>query len=323
MERLKSLLCGVVALCFATVVVAQSREVVVECDWGKISGTIDMPTEGANTALLLVAGSGPTDRYGNSAAGLSTYSYKMLGEALAERGIAVMRYDKRAIGLSPIPAEDVPNLVFDDYIDDARACVEFLRSEGFERVVVAGHSEGGLIALALAAEEKCCLDGVVLLCAPGFNMAEILNYQLSQQLVPAYMGLMVKSTNIINSLKEGRMVALEDIPNELISLFHPTIQPFLISNMRYEPAELAAKCRVPMLVVSGGRDIQVSVANGKRIHEAQPSAQHVLFEDMTHVLKDANTSDRVQQLMSVYTNANQSITEGVAPTIEEFVNNIK
>ena len=65
------------------------------------------------------------------------------------------------------------------------------------------------------------------------------------------------------------------------------------------------------------------MANGKRIHEAQPLAQHVLFEDMTHVLKDANTSDRVQQLMSVYTNANQSITEGVAPTIEEFVNNIK
>jgi alpha-beta hydrolase superfamily lysophospholipase len=247
----------------------------------------------------------------------------MLGESLVEGGYAVMRYDKRGIGGSPIPAEDIPSLVFEDFIDDARACVEFLRAEGFARVIVAGHSEGGLIALQLAAEEACCLDGAVLLCAPGYNMAEILNYQLSQQLVPAYMGLMVKSTAIINSLKAGRMVAQEDIPAELMSLFHPTVQPFLISNMRYEPTELAAKCRVPMLIVSGGRDIQVSVSNGERLHGANPAAEHRTFENMTHVLKDADTSDRIAQLMGTYTNANLALTEALAPTILEFLNNIK
>ena len=302
---------------------AQQREVVVECEWGNISATIDMPEEGSDTAVLIVAGSGPTDRNGNSGAGLNTYSYKMLGETLAHSGYAVMRYDKRGIGGSPIPAEDIPNLVFEDYIDDARTCAKFLRAEGFERVIVAGHSEGGLIALQLAAEEACCLDGVVLLCAPGYNMAEILNFQLSQQLVPAYMGLMVKSTAIINSLKAGRMVAQEDIPAELMSLFHPTVQPFIISNMRYEPTELAAKCRVPMLIVSGGRDIQVSVSNGERLHGANPAAEHRIFENMTHVLKDADTSDRMMQVMSIYTNANLAITEALAPAIVEFINNIK
>lgn len=302
---------------------AQQRDVVVECDWGNISATIDMPEEGSDTAVLIVAGSGPTDRNGNSGAGLNTFCYKMLGEALTESGYAVMRYDKRAIGLSPIPAEDVPNLVFEDFIDDARTCGEYLRKEGFERVIVAGHSEGGLIALALAAEAECCLDGVVLLCAPGYNMAEILNFQLSQQLVPAYMGLMVKSTAIINSLKAGRMVAEEDIPSELIGLFHPTVQPFLISNMRYEPTELAAKCRVPMLIVSGGRDVQVSVSNGERIHNANPASEHRIFENMTHVLKDADTSDRIAQVMGIYTNANLAITETLAPAILEFLNNIK
>lgn len=302
---------------------AQQREVIVECEWGNISATIDMPDAGSNTAVLIVAGSGPTDRNGNSGAGLNTYSYKMLGETLAHSGYAVMRYDKRGIGGSPIPAEDIPSLVFEDYIDDARACAKFLRAEGFERVIVAGHSEGGLIALQLAAEEACCLDGVVLLCAPGYNMAEILNFQLSQQLVPAYMGLMVKSTAIINSLKAGRMVAQEDIPAELMSLFHPTVQPFIISNMRYEPTELAAKCRVPMLIVSGGRDIQVSVSNGERLHGANPAAEHRIFENMTHVLKDADTSDRMMQVMSIYTNANLAITEALAPAIVEFINNIK
>ena len=315
------LLCGVFML-LAMTLSAQQREVVVECEWGTISATIDMPAKGSDTAVLVVAGSGPTDRNGNSAAGLNTFCYKMLGEALAESGYAVMRYDKRAIGGSPIPAEDVPNLVFEDYIDDARTCVEYLRAEGFERVIVAGHSEGGLIALQLATEE-CCLDGVVLLCAPGYNMAEILNFQLSQQLVPAYMGLMIKSRQIIDRLKAGEMVAIEDIPAELMSLFHPTVQPFLISNMQYEPVELAAKCRVPMLIVTGGRDVQVSVSNGKRLHEANPTAQHCTFENMTHVLKDADTSDRVMQIMSIYTNANLALTEELAPTIVEFINNIK
>lgn len=316
------LLCGVF-MSLGLTVSAQQREVVVECEWGSISATIDMPEEGGDTAVLIVAGSGPTDRNGNSGAGLNTYSYKMLGETLAHSGYAVMRYDKRGIGGSPIPAEDIPSLVFEDYIDDARACANFLRAEGFERVIVAGHSEGGLIALQLAAEEACCLDGVVLLCAPGYNMAEILNFQLSQQLVPAYMGLMVKSTAIINSLKAGRMVAQEDIPAELMSLFHPTVQPFIISNMRYEPTELAAKCRVPMLIVSGGRDIQVSVSNGERLHGANPAAEHRMFENMTHVLKDADTSDRMMQIMSIYTNANLAITEALAPAIVEFINNIK
>ena len=322
MRIIKALLCGVF-MSLGLTVSAQQREVVVECEWGNISATIDMPEEGSDTAVLIVAGSGPTDRNGNSGAGLNTYSYKMLGETLAHSGYAVMRYDKRGIGGSPIPAEDIPSLVFEDYIDDARACANFLRAEGFERVIVAGHSEGGLIALQLAAEEACCLDGVVLLCAPGYNMAEILNFQLSQQLVPAYMGLMVKSTAIINSLKAGRMVAQEDIPAELMSLFHPTVQPFIISNMRYEPTELAAKCRVPMLIVSGGRDIQVSVSNGERLHGANPAAEHRMFENMTHVLKDADTSDRMMQVMSIYTNANLAITEALAPAIVEFINNIK
>ena len=312
-----------VAAVVATAAVAQSRDVTVECAWGKISATIDMPAEGSDTAVLIIAGSGPTDRYGNSGAGLNTYCYKMLGEALAEGGVAVMRYDKRAIGLSPIPAEDVPNLVFEDYIDDARSCVEFLRGEGFERVVVAGHSEGGLIALALAADEGVDLDGVVLLCAPGYNMAEILNYQLSQQLVPAYMGLMVKSRTIISKLKAGQMVAVEEIPSELMSLFHPAVQPFIISNMQYEPAELAARSVAPMLIVSGGRDIQVSASNGNRLKEANPEAEHCVFENMTHVLKDADVSDRVAQLMSIYTNANLPINEGLAQRILEFINSIK
>lgn len=303
------------------VVNAQQRDVEVECEWGSISATIDMPECEASTAVLVVAGSGPTDRYGNSAGGLNTYSYKMLGEGLVKEGFAVMRYDKRAIGLSAYPAEKIPALLLDDYIDDARHCVEFLYAEGFDRVIVAGHSEGGLIALVLASAEDTQVDGVVLLCAAGYPMDEILNYQLSQQLVPAYMGLMMRSTNIIRSLKQGKSVPVEEIPAELMSLFHPSVQPFLINSMQYDPVAYAKQVKRPVLIVSGGRDIQVAPSNGERLAEAMPEAELVVFDNMTHVLKDAETSDRVEQLLSVYSNANLAITEGLVPVIVEFINN--
>lgn len=312
-----------IALLFATaaVAVAQSRDVEVECEWGSISATIDMPERETNTAVLVVAGSGPTDRYGNSAGGLNTYSYKMLGEGLAEEGFAVMRYDKRAIGLSSYPAEKIPALLLDDYIDDARRCVEFLHNEGFERVIIAGHSEGGLIALVLASDEDVKVDGVVLLCAAGCAMDELLMCQLSQQLVPAYMGLMMRSTNILRSLKRGELVPVEEIPAELMSLFHPTVQPFIINSMQYDPVAYAKEVKCPVLIVSGGRDIQVVPSNGVRLAEAMPEAKLVVFDNMTHVLKDADTSDRVEQLLGVYSNANLAITEGLVPAIVNFINN--
>jgi hypothetical protein len=78
-----------------------------------------------------------------------------------------------------------------------------------------------------------------------------------------------------------------------------------------------------MLIVSGGRDVQVSVSNGERIHNANPASEHRIFENMTHVLKDADTSDRMAQLMGIYTNANLAITEGLASAVIEFLNNIK
>lgn len=308
-----------------SVVVAygESREVTIACEWGNISATLDEPTEGSDTAILIVAGSGPTDRYGNSGLGLNTYCYKMLAEELVERGVAVLRYDKRGIARSPMAKEDVPNVVFDDFVEDAVACVEYLRGEGYSRVIVAGHSEGGLIATVMVRDGEDVADGVVLLCAPGFPMDEILMSQLSAQLMPSYVGLMVRSSNIIRTLKSGERVALEDIPEELLSLFHPTVQPFLISNMQYDPAELIKWCVVPVLIVAGGRDIQVSTDNGERLRKALPTAHYALFENMTHVLKDADTSDRMEQIMGIYTNSTLPITAGLADTIYDFVNNLK
>lgn len=310
-----------VAMLFAICsVVAQEREVVIACDWGDISATLSAPAESSDVAVLIIAGSGPTDRNGNSGQGLNSYAYKMLADELVKGGVAVLRYDKRAIGRSTLNDPTIiPNLVFDDFVDDAVRCVDYLRGEGFKKVVVAGHSEGGEIALHLALREDVKVDGLVLLCCPGYSMDQILMAQLSAQLVPQYIGLMATATNIIKSIKRGDSVAVESIPQELLSLFHPSVQPFLCSSMAFDPAELMSRVEQPTLIISGGRDIQVAKDNADRLMAVAKCGEHIHFDQMTHILKSADTNDRIQQLMGIYTNSKLPLTEGLSEAILGFV----
>lgn len=318
---MKRLFLSIIAMVFAICsVVAQEREVTITCDWGDISATLNTPTGGSDTAVLIVAGSGPTDRNGNSGQGLNSYAYKMLSDDLVKGGVAVLRYDKRAIGRSTLnDPTTIPNLVFDDFVDDAVRCIDYLRGEGFKKVVVAGHSEGGEIALHLALREGVEVDSLVLLCCPGYPMDQILSAQLSAQLVPQYIGLMVTATTIMKRIKAGESVPVESIPQELLSLFHPSVQPFLCSSMAFDPAELMSRVEQPALIISGGRDIQVTKDNAERLMAVAKCGEHIHFEQMTHILKSADTSDRIQQLMGVYTNANLALTEGLSEAIVEFV----
>lgn len=298
---------------------AAEREVSIPCTWGNISATLALPDKECSTAVVIVAGSGPTDRNANSGFNLNTYSYKLLSDELVARGCAVLRYDKRGVGQSVMAREEYADVVFDDFVDDAARCVAFLHDEGFERVVVAGHSEGGRIALELGAREGSGVDGLVLLATAGYGIDTILLRQLSAQLMPTYIGLMLRATDIINRLKRGERVAEENIPKELISLFHPNVQSFLISSMVGDPCEVAGRCNCPMLIISGGRDIQVAVDNGEALARAVPDARHIVFERMSHVLKDSASEERMEQLVEVYTNPSLPLTEGLADAIAEFL----
>ena len=300
---------------------AGEEEVTIKCHWGNISATLATPDNGSDTAIVIVAGSGPTDRNGNSSMQLVTNCYQSLSNELVAEGFAVLRYDKRAIGRSPIPTADIPNLILDDYVDDAIQCVDYLHTMGYKRVIIAGHSEGGLIAL-IAANRSVAAKALVLLAAPGYPMDEILHTQLSAQLMPMYAGLLAKSDDIIRRLKAGERVAIEEVPAELMSLYHPTIQPFLINSMQYDPATLAKESTLPMLIITGGNDIQVSVDNGEVIAQNAPNAKHIIFDKMTHVLKDWSSNNQMDQLINVYNNPQRPLTEGLTTTISEFINNL-
>ena len=171
----------------------------------------------------------------------------------------------------------------------------------------------------LALREDAKVDGLVLLCCPGYSMDQILMAQLSAQLVPQYIGLMATATNIIKSIKRGDSVAVESIPQELLSLFHPSVQPFLCSSMAFDPAELMSRVEQPTLIISGGRDIQVAKDNADRLMAVAKCGEHIHFDQMTHILKSADTNDRIQQLMGIYTNSKLPLTEGLSEAILGFV----
>lgn len=297
-------------------------EVSIACSWGKLSATLAEGEQRSDTAILIVAGSGPTDRNGNSSLNLNTYSYKLLSDGLVGEGYAVMRYDKRAIGQSVIPMEAIPNLIFDDYVDDVEAVVGYLRSAGYKRIFIAGHSEGGLIALVVA-NRGVEVDGLILLAAPGYPMDEILRTQLRAQLMPQYMALMLQTDMILRTLKAGERYPDDKIAKELLSLFHSSVQPFLINCMQYDPQQLAATTAKPMLVVCGGHDIQVGRDNGEAIKRAAPDAELRVFENMTHVLKDWPSEERMEQIVNVYVNSQMPLTEGLITTISQFIKTAK
>jgi pimeloyl-ACP methyl ester carboxylesterase len=312
---MKRLFLLMTALLFAASVAAEEPMVLraEKCD---LYGTLAVPESGSRTVALIIAGSGATDRDGNNrAAGLITDCYKQLSDSLVANGYAALRYDKRAIAASASPEITEAELSFDDYINDAVAWADFLAAgERFDRVVLIGHSEGSLIALA-AAKRTDKVAAVISLAGPGEPIDQTLRRQLATQPEP----YKTECYRIIDELKAGRVV--EDAPAELAALFRKSVQPFLISEMRYNPADEARMLRVPLLIVQGTTDIQVETTDAARLFMAQRMARMVMIDDMNHVLKICPTTNPQQQ-MATYMTPSLPITAKLVRAVVDFMGNL-
>jgi pimeloyl-ACP methyl ester carboxylesterase len=264
----------------------------LKTDTGTLRGFIDLPDRpGPWPIVILHAGSGPTDRDGNGPL-TQTNNLKMLGRALAAEGIAVLRIDKRGIAASMFALAREEEATLDGYAKDVLGWVAKLRKDGrFTKLGFIGHSEGALIGLLAAKEAK--FDVFVSLCGMGRTYPELLREQLKANL-PAE--LFRASDKIIAELEAGRSV--KDIPKGLELLFRPSVQPFLISAFKHDPAKLIAEVKCPVLVVSGATDIQVKAADAKRLGDANPKAKLVTVKGMNHVLKAVDATERLAQLPS-------------------------
>ncbi|MTI67554.1 MAG: alpha/beta hydrolase [Firmicutes bacterium] len=256
-----------------------SKEISIKSEDGTLYGTLELPKEKEKyPVILIISGSGPTDRNGNSnIINGKNDSLKLLSEALKHKNIATLRYDKRKIGKSKGFSKKEEEIRFDDFIKDAILWIEKLKKDDrFTSVSVLGHSEGSTIGMITARKAK--VDSYISLCGPGRSLDKILLEQYSKD-PKNYKEVKY----IINKLNEGNLV--KNVSKELLMAFRPSVQPFLISQMKYKPAKEISKLDVPVLIISGSKDLQVSVTDGKLLKKASSLGEYKVIKNMNHVLK--------------------------------------
>lgn len=245
-------------------------------------GTLTLPTKKVKKMpiALFIAGSGPTDRNGNNSGGLKSDAYLLLCQALAEKGIATLRYDKMGAGESKPGQTKLDTWTFDHEVDDAKAWVQFLaKDKKFTKITILGHSLGALVGTLAIQKTGKTVDKFVALCGIGLRGNETLKEQLSAQ--PKFVTDF--STPILDSLSKGLKV--KNVPPYLEVLFRASMQPYIISWFKYEPAEELAKLSIPTLVVQGTNDIQIKVADAQHLVSKSKLAKLVLIEKMNHLFR--------------------------------------
>ena len=286
------------------------KTVILKTSTGDIEGTLMVATPNAkNCVALLIAGSGPTDRDGNNPQ-MKNNSLKMIALALNKEGIASLRYDKRGIAKSQAAGLKEEVLRFDNYVNDAKDWVTFLKKEyKFTNVVIIGHSEGSLIGM-IAAQEKN-VNKYVSLAGAGQPADRIMREQMKSQ-PPA---ISIATNLILDELAAGRTV--ENTPGSLNALFRKSVQPYIISWIKYDPQKEIAKLKIPVLIIQGTTDIQVSTDDANRLAKALPAAKLVIITGMNHILKEAPL-DRQMNILT-YTQPDLPLKKELMETIVPFI----
>lgn len=283
--------------------------IVLKINIDQLFGTLTTPdlTKKYPVALI-IAGSGPTDRNGNNPM-MKNNSLKMLAEALAKNGIASLRYDKRGIGESKDSAISEGGLVFENYIEDAKSWINLLKQDKrFSKVIIIGHSEGSLIGMIAAAKA----DKFVSIAGAGDSADKIIKSQIASKSMKPLEDM---TFPIIDSLKNGNTV--KKVDPMLNSLFRPSIQPYLISWFKYNPQNEIKKLTIPILILQGNKDLQVTVKDAENLAHANTKSDMVIVEKMNHVMKIIEGDQQAN--MESYNNETLPISETLVSKIISFI----
>lgn len=283
---------------------------------GPLKATMLAPADAPRAPIvLIVPGSGPTDRDGNNPLIGKPASLRLLAEGLAANGIASVRIDKRGMFGSKAAITDANRVTIGDYAADVAAWVAAIRKQtGAPCLWVLGHSEGGLVALAGAHAEGVC--GLVLMATPGRPLGEVLREQLTAN--PANAPILPQALPAVDALEAGKTVDVSTFHPALQQLFNPAVQPYFIDLMRYDPAKLIAAAGKPVLIVQGMRDVQIAGKDAEALKAADPAARLVMMPNMNHVLKPVASDDRAATV-ATYGDPNLPLAPGLVEAVAAFV----
>jgi len=303
------------SIALAAVAAAAAVPMTIPGPSGPIAGTFLDAGKGA-PVVLMIPGSGPTNRDGNNPMGVTAAPYRMLAEALAANGISSLRADKRGMFGSKAAIPDANKVTIGDYATDARNWVAALRKQtGASCVWLLGHSEGGLVALS-AAQNPADICGVILVATPGRKLGVVMREQLRAN--PANAPILQPALAALDKLEAGKTVDPATLPAPLQPLFGAQVQGFLIDLLAIDPPALAAKVSLPLLIVQGGRDLQVSTADAQELLQARPKSKLVEPVAMNHVMKDVLGDDRATNL-EAYLNLSLPVDRELVESVAAFV----
>lgn len=275
-------------------------------------GTLLIPEQVENMPLVIfIQGSGPTNRDGNQPM-MKNNGIKKMSRELAKNGIASFRFDKRIFKMNKLRIQE-EDLRFEDFVTDVKSIVEhFAADESYEKIIVAGHSEGSLIGI-LAAQEPG-VDAFISLAGAGRTIDAIVVEQLAKQSKEL-------SENAANAFAEiSEHGSTENYSQYLESIFRPSVQPYVNSWMKYDPALEIALLEIPVLIVGGNRDLQVDTADAEILQIANPSAEVVILEKMNHIFREIN-GDELENTKA-YNEPDRPLHPDLIPTLVEFIKSI-
>lgn len=316
---MKNLILSILAVAvFNLTLIAQEKaynekELNIQISSTEIKGTLLIPSTIKNIPLVIfIAGSGPTDRNGNSGF-LKNNSLKFLAESLVKNNIASYRFDKSIILEAQKEGFKEDSIRFEDEVNEAIEIVNhFKKNKTYSAIYLLGHSQGSLVAILAATKN---VDGLISIAGAGRPIDEVIAEQIGKQ-APF---LKDETTSILSELKKGKMV--DEYNPMLISLFRKSVQPFLISWIKYHPQYEIHKLTIPVLIINGTKDIQVPPSDALLLKEANTEAELVLIENMNHIFKKI-TGDMVENQQS-YTNPNLPVMEELTQAIEKFIHKQK
>lgn len=282
-----------------------------------LSGTLAMPknANGKVPVVLIVPSAGSVDRNGNDpTVDLGANSYRLLAYALGKAGIASLRYDKRMVGQST-SGDKEKNLSFEDYVDDATSLLNMLADDQrFSKIIIAGHGQGALVGAIATNEEP--IKGYISLEGAGEPEFTMLTNNMKTQ--PEYKAKDIK--RMLDSLKKGK--TWDNIDISLYPIARPSLQPFIMSWCRYDPQREMKKLKMPVLIIQGTTDLEVTPENGMKLKSAaKSSAEYTVIRGMNFVLKDA-PADR-EKNFATYKDPNLPLNQEMVKAVIDFIQGLK